>query len=153
MAQNAFDLGVTRLAHDDHAVALAYQALGSHMNLLHVGAGGVDHGKAALASGVNDLRHHAVGADNHSARRSVVQGVGQTNACLGELAHHDGIMDERAQGVDLIVLPRLRRGSQRHVECTLHAVAGTGVGSDFDGGGVCLAGHSLGSVNNFLAHG
>ena len=153
MAQNALDLGVARLAHDDYAVALAHQALGRHMNLLHVGAGGIDHGKATLTSGLDHLRHHAVGADDHGARRGVVQGVCQTNARLGKLAHHDGVMNERAQGVDLSVLPRLRGGRQRHVERALHAVTGAGVGSDLDGGGVCLAGHSLGSVHEFLNHG
>ena len=153
MAQNALDLGVARLAHDDYAVALAHQALGRHMGLLHVGAGGIDHGKASLVSGIDDLRHHAVGADDHGARRGVIQGVGQTHACLGEFAHHDGVMDERAQRVDLSVLPCLRCGGQRHVERALHAVAGAGVGSDLDGGGVCLAGHSLGSVHEFLNHG
>ena len=91
VAQNALDLGMARLAHDDHTVALAHQALGGYMDLLNVGAGGVDHGKAALASGVNDLRHHTVGADDHGAR--------------------------------------------------------------YDGGGVCLAGHGLGGVHDFLAHG
>ena len=75
-----------------------------------------------------------------------------TCACLGKLAHHDGVMDERAQGVDLSVLPHLRRGGQRHIECTLHAVAGAGVSGNLDGGGVCLAGRSLGSVHDFLAH-
>ena len=43
VAKNALDLGVTRLAYDHHAVALAHQALGCHMDFLHVGAGGVDH--------------------------------------------------------------------------------------------------------------
>ena len=62
-------------------------------------------------------------------------------------------MDERAQRVDLSVLPHLRGGRQGHIERALNAVAGAGVGSDFDGGGVCLAGHGLGSVHDFLAHG
>ena len=144
---------MARLAHDDHAVAFAHQALGRHMNLLHVGAGGVDHGKAALASGVNDLRHHAVGADNHGAGCGVVQGVGQTDACLIKLAHHDGVMDERTQGMDLSALPCLRRGGQRHIERTLYAVASAGVGGDLDGGRVCLVRRSRGGVRHVLAHG
>ena len=110
MAQNTLDLGVTRLAYDHHAVAFAHQALGCHMDLLHVGAGGVDHVEAARAGSIDHLRYHTVGADNHGARRGVIQGVGQAHTCLGELAYHDGVMDERTQGVDLSALPRLRRG-------------------------------------------
>ena len=109
--------------------------------------------EATLASGIDDLRHHTVRANDHGARRGIVKGLSQTDARLGKLAHHDGIMDERAQGVDLSVLPRLRGGRQGHIERTLHAVAGASVGGDFDGGGVCLAGHSLGSVHDILAHG
>ncbi len=56
------------------------------MDLLHVGAGGVDHVEAALACGIDHLRHHTVGANDHGARCGVVQGLGQTNARLGELA-------------------------------------------------------------------
>lgn len=153
MTQNALDLGMPRLAHDEHAIALSYQALGSHVDLLDVGAGGIDYVEAAIASGLDHLRHHAVSANDHGARCGVVQGLGQTDARLGKLAHHDGVMDERAQGVDLSGLPRLRGGRQCHIERALHAVAGAGVGSDFDGGGVCLSGHSLGSVHDFLAHG
>ena len=153
MAQDALDFGVARLAHDYHVVALAYQALRRHVDLFHVGAGGIDHVEATLASGIDDLRHHTVRANDHGARRGIVKGLSQTDARLGKLAHHDGIMDERAQGVDLSVLPRLRGGRQGHIERTLHAVAGASVGGDFDGGGVCLAGHSLGSVHDILAHG
>ena len=153
MAQTALDLGVTRLAYDHHAVALAYQALGGHMDLLHVGARGVDDVKAALASGIDDLRHHAVGADDRGAGCGVVQGVGQTDACLGELAHHDGVMDERTQGMDLSALPCLRRGGQRHVERALHAVAGAGVCCDLDGRRCCLVGRSRGGVRHVLDHG
>ena len=152
MAQNALDLGMTRLAHDDHAVALAYQALSGHVDLLHVGAGGVDHGKAAVAGGVDDLRHHAVGADDHRARCGVVQGLCQSHARLGKFAHHDGVMDERAQGVDLRALPCLRGGFQRHVECALYAVAGAGVGGDLDGGDGVLGG-GRGGVLHVLTHG
>ena len=94
-----------------------------------------------------------MGADDHGARYGIVQGVGQTDARLGELADHDGVMDERTQRVDLSALFRLRGGRQCHIERTLHAVAGAGVGGDFDGGGVCLAGHGLGGVHDFLAHG
>ena len=144
---------MARLAHDDHAVAFAYQALGGHVDLLDVRAGGVDDVKATLASGIDHLRHHAVGADDHGARCGVVQALGQANASFGELAHHDGVMDERPQGVDLSVLLRLRGGRQCHIERTLHAVAGAGVGGDLDSGGVCLAGHSLGGVHDFLVHG
>ena len=153
MAQDALDFGVARLAHDDHAVALAHQALGRHVDLLHVGAGGVDDVKATLASGINDLRHHAVGADDHSARRGVVQGVGQTDACLGELAYHDRVMDERTQGMDLSALPCLRRSGQRHIERTLYAVASAGVGGDLDCRRGCLVGRSRGGIHDFLAHG
>ena len=96
MAQDALNLGVARLAHDDHTVALAHQTLGRHMDLLDVGAGGIDHGKATPASGLDHLRHHTVRANDHGARCDIVQGVGQTDACLGKLAHHDGVMDERA---------------------------------------------------------
>ena len=95
VAQNTLDLGVTRLAYDHHAVALAHQALGCNMDLLDVRAGGVDDVKATLAGSIDHLRHHAVGADDHGARCGVVQGFGQANACLSELAHHDGVMDER----------------------------------------------------------
>ena len=122
------------------------------MNLLHVGAGGIDHGKAAFASGIDDLRHHTVGANDHGARCGIVQGVGQTDACLGELTHHDGVMDERTQRVDLSALPRLRRGGQRHVERALYAVAGAGVGGDFDGGDDLLSG-GRGGIHDFLTHG
>ena len=153
MAQNALDLGVARFAHDDHAVALTHQALGRHMDLLDVGAGGIDHGKAAFASGIDDLRHHTVGANDHGARCGIVQGVGQTDACLGELTHHDGVMDERTQRVDLSALPRLRRGGQRHVERALYAVAGAGVGGDFDGGRAALVGRGRGGAHNVLVHG
>ena len=153
MAQDALDLGMARLAHDEHAITLAYQALGGHVNLLHVGAGGIDNVEATLASGFDHLRHHTVSANDHGARCGVVQGLGQTDACLVKLAHHDGVMDERAQGVDLSVLPRLRGGRQCHIERTLHAVAGAGVSSDFDGGGVCLAGNGLYGAHDFLAHG
>ena len=152
MAQNALDLGVARLANDDYAVALAHQALGRHMDLLHVWAGGVDYGKVTLASGLDHLRHHAVGADDHGARSGVVQGVCQTNACLGEFAHHDGVMDERTQGVDLSVLPRLRGGRQGHIERALHAVAGARVGSDLDGGDDLLCGGRSG-IHDVLTHG
>ena len=148
MAQDALNLGVARLAHDEHAIALANQALGRHMDLLDVGAGGIDHVEAALVSCLNHLRHHTVRANDHGARCGI-----QTDACLGKLAHHDGVMDERTQGVDLSGLPRLRGGRQGHIERALHAVAGAGVGSDFDGWGVCLAGHSLGSIHDILAHG
>ena len=153
MAQDALNLGVTRLTHDDHAVALAHQALGRHMDLLHVGAGGVDHGKAAPASGIDDLRHHAVRANDHGSRCGVVQGLCQTDACLGELAHHDRVMDERTQGMDLIALPCLRRSGQRHIERTLYAVASAGVGGDLDGRRGCLVGRGHGSVRHVLAHG
>ena len=61
-------------------------------------------------------------------------------------------MDERAQGVDLSVLPRLWRGGQCHIECTLHAVAGTGMRCDFDGGEDLLSG-GRGGIHDFLAHG
>ena len=122
------------------------------MDLLHVGAGGIDHGKATPASGIDDLRHHAVGADDHGARRGVVQGVGQTDACLGELAYHDGVMDERAQRVDLSALPCLRCGGQRHVERALHAVAGAGMRCDLDGGDSLLGG-GRGGIHNVLTHG
>ena len=152
MTQDALDLGVARLAHDDHAVALAHQALGRHVDLLHVGAGGIDHGKAALASSLDDLRHHAVRANNHGARCGVVQGVCQINACLGELAHHDGVMDERAQRVDLSALPCLRRGGQCHVERALNAVAGAGMRCDLDGGEDLLSG-GRGGIHDVLAHG
>ena len=76
MAQDALHLGMARLAHDEYAIALAHQPLGGHVDLLHVGTGGVDHGKAAFASGVNDLRHHTVRTNDHSARRGVLQSVG-----------------------------------------------------------------------------
>ena len=141
-----------RLAHDDHTVALAHQALGRHMDLLHVGAGGIDHVEAALAGSIDHLRHYAVCADDHGTRCCVVQGLGQANACLGELAYHDGIMDERTKRVDLSALPRLRRGGQRHVERALYAVAGAGVGGDLDGGDDLLSG-GRGSVHDFLTHG
>ena len=72
VAQDALNLGMARLAYDYHAVALAYQALGGHMDLLHVGTGGVDHGKVTLASGIDHLRHHAVSADDHGARCGIV---------------------------------------------------------------------------------
>ena len=153
MAQDALDLGVARLAHDDHAVAFAYQALGGHVDLLDVRAGGVDDVKVTLASGIDHLRHHAVGADDHGARCGVVQGLCQTNACLSKLAHHDGVMDERTQGMDLIALPCLRRSGQRHIECTLYAVASAGVGGDLDGRRGCLVGRGHGSVRHVLAHG
>ena len=152
MAQDALDLGVARLAHDDHTVALAHQALGRHVDLLHVGAGGIDHGKVALASGLDDLRHHAVRANDDGARCGVVQGLGKTDACLGELAHHDGVMDERTQRVDLSALPCLRRGGQCHVERALYAVAGTGMRCDFDGGDDLLSG-GRGGIHDVLAHG
>ena len=142
-----------RLTHDHHVVALAHQALGCHMDLLHVGAGGVDHGKVALAGSIDYLRHHAVGADDHGAGCGVVQGVGQTDACLSKLAHHDGVMDERPQGVNLSALLCLRRSGQRHIERTLYAVASAGVGGDLDGRRGCLAGHSRGGVRHVLAHG
>ena len=144
---------MTRLAHDDHAVALAYQALSGHVDLLHVGAGGVDHGKVALAGGIDHLRHHAVGADDHGARCGVVQGLGQSHARLGKFAHHNGVMDERAQGVDLRALPCLRCGGQRHVERALHAVAGAGVGGDLDGGRSGLVGRGRGGIHHVLTHG
>ena len=152
VTQDALNLGVARLAHDNHTVALAHQALGRHVDLLDVGAGGIDHSKAALASSLDDLRHHAVRANDHGARCGVVQGVCQTDACLGELAHHDGVMDERAQGVDLSALPCLRRGGQRHVECTLNAVTGAGMRCDFDGGDDLLSG-GRGGIHDVLAHG
>ena len=57
----------------------------------------------------------------------------RADAGLGKLAYHDGVMDERTQRVDLCVLPCLRRGRQCHIERTLHAVAGAGVGGDLDG--------------------
>ena len=153
MAQDALHLGVTWLAYDHHAVALAHQALGCNMDFLYVGAGGVYDVKATLASGIDHLRHHAVGADDHGAGCGVVQGVGQTDACLGELAHHDGVMDERTQGMDLSALSCLRRGGQRHIERTLYAVASAGVGGDLDGGRVCLVRRSRGGVRHVLAHG
>ena len=62
-------------------------------------------------------------------------------------------MDERTQRVDLSTLPCLRRGGQRHVERTLHAVAGAGMRCDLDGGGGGLAGRSLDGVHDVLAHG
>ena len=142
-----------RLTHDHHVVALAHQALGCHVNLLDVRAGGVDDVKATLASGIDDLRHHTVGADDHGAGCGIIQVLGQANACLSELAYHDGVMNERTQGMDLSALPCLRGGGQRHIERTLYAVAGAGVGCDFDGGSVCLARRRLGSVHDFLAHG
>ena len=144
---------MARLAHDEYAVAFAHQALGRHMNLLHVGAGGVDHVVAAFTSGIDDLRHHAVGADDHGAGCGVVQGFGQANACLSELAYHDGVMDERPQGMDLSALTCLRRGGQRHIERTLYAVASAGVGGDLDGRRGCLVGRSRGGVRHVLAHG
>ena len=110
VAQNTLNLGVTWLAYDHHAVALAHQALGCHMDLLHVRAGGVDDVKATLASGIDHLRHHSVRANDYGARCGVVQVLGQANACLSKLAHHDGVMDERTQGMDLSALPCLRRG-------------------------------------------
>ena len=152
VAQNALDLGVARLAHDDYAVALAHQALGRHMDLLHVGAGGVDHGKTTLAGSIDHLRHHTVGADDHGARCGVVQGLCQTDARLGELAYHDGVMDERTQGVDPSALLCLRRGGQCHVERTLNAVAGARVGSDLDGGDDLLCGGRSG-IHDVLTHG
>ncbi len=72
MAQDALNLGVARLAHDNHAVALAYQALRRHVDFFHVGAGGIDYVETALASGLDHLRHHAVRADDHGARCGVV---------------------------------------------------------------------------------
>jgi len=101
---------MARLTHDHHAIALAYQALRRHMNLFHVGAGGIYHGKATLASGIDHLRHHSVRANDYGARCGVVQVLGQANACLSKLAHHDGVMDERTQGMNLSALPCLRRG-------------------------------------------
>jgi len=144
---------MARLAHDEYAVALAHQPLGGHVDLLDVRAGGVDDVKATLAGSIDDLRHHAVGADDYGARRCVVQGFGQANACLSELAHHDGVMDERTQGMDLSALPCLRRGGQRHIERTLYAVASAGVGGDLDGRRGCLVGRGRGSVRHVLAHG
>ena len=94
-----------------------------------------------------------MGADDHGARRCAVQGFGQANACLSELAHHDGVMDERTQGMDLSALPCLRRGGQRHIERTLYAVASAGVGGDLDGRRCCLVGRGRGSVRYVLAHG
>ena len=44
--------------------------------------------------------------------------------------------------MDLSGLSRLRGGRQGHIERALHAVAGAGVGSDLDGGGVDLSGYS-----------
>ena len=123
------------------------------MDLFHVGAGGVDHGKTAIVSCINYLRHHAVSADDYGARCCVVQGLGQANTSLGELAHHDGVVDEWPQGVDLSALPYLRRGGQRHVERALHAVAGASMGCDLDGGRVVLVGRSRGSALNVLVHG
>ena len=153
VAQDALHLGMAWLAYDHHAVALAHQALGCHMDLLHVGAGGVDHVEAARAGSINHLRHHAVGADDYGAGCGVVQVLGQANACLSELAHHDGVMDERTQGMDLSALPCLRRGGQRHIERTLYAVASAGVGGDLDGRRCCLVGRGRGSVRHVLAHG
>jgi len=80
------------------------------MDLLHVRAGGVDDVKATLASGIDHLRHHSVRANDYGARCGVVQVLGQANACLCKLAHHDGVMDERTQGMDPSALPCLRRG-------------------------------------------
>ena len=110
VTQNALDLGMPRLAYDHHAVPLVHQALGCHMDLLHVGAGGVDHVEAALAGSIDYLRHHAVGADDHGAGCGIIQVLGQANACLSELAYHDGVMDERPQGMDLSALTCLRCG-------------------------------------------
>ena len=153
MTQNALDLGMPRLTHDHHVVALAHQALGCHVNLLDVRAGGVDDVKATLASGIDHLRHLTVGADDHGAGCGIIQVLGQANACLSELAYHDGVMNERTQGMDLSALPCLRRGGQRHIERTLYAVASAGVGGDLDGGRVCLVRRSCGGVCHVLAHG
>ena len=152
VAQDALHLGMARLAHDKYAIALAHQPLGGHVDLLDVRAGGVDDVKATLAGSIDHLRHHAVGADDHGARRCVVQGFGQANAYLIKLAHHDGVMDERTQGVNLSALPCLRCGGQRHIERTLYAVASAGVGGDLDGRSGYLVGRSLGGVRHVLAH-
>ena len=101
---------MARLTHDEYAIALAHQPLGGHVDLLDVRAGGVDHVEAALAGSIDHLRHYAVCADDYGTRCCVVQGLGQANACLSKLAHHDGVMDERTQGMDLSALTCLRCG-------------------------------------------
>ena len=94
-----------------------------------------------------------MGADDHGAGCGIIQVLGQANACLIKLAHHDGVMDERTQGMDLSALPCLRRGGQRHIERTLYAVAGAGMGCDLDGGRAALVGRGRGGAHNVLVHG
>ena len=97
--QDAFDLGVARLPHDDDLVALGGEFGGGVVRLLHMGAGGIDYAQAASMGTFDDLRYHAVAANDHRARRLHLVDVGHRgHATLSEALYDAGVVDERTEG-------------------------------------------------------
>ena len=125
MRKSRRHLGMARLAHDDHTVALSRELLGSAMDLLHKGAGSVDHRRAELARlGLFGWRHAVSAKDKRAAGR--LAGVAHDQgAALGKACHHTRVMDERTKGAH--ARRALRKGVLSHLESALDAIAGTGL--------------------------
>ena len=132
MAEDGLHLGMPRLAHDEHLVAVALEALGRVVHALHVGAGGVHHGKAALLRDLLHLGHHAVRAKHKGRSCRGRHVVDYCDAGAGKPCNHLRVVDEGPERVDRPV------GVLCHVvhevERALDAVAGAGVLGDGDGG-------------------
>ena len=121
MTKDAFYLGVPGFSDDDYPIALTAETLCRMLNLLDVGACGVNHLEPTLAGTLNNRGHDPVGADDDRGRGRHLDVVGNGDAMPLQVGDDDRVMDERTQGLDLAAL----LGSVLdHLEGALHAVAG-----------------------------
>lgn len=100
VAENRFDLGVPRLAHDEHLIAQLLEPLAAVVDAFDVGAGRVDHVKAEIARGLLHLRNDAMGAQHERGACLCGHIVHHGDALARQALDHLGVMDERAQRVD-----------------------------------------------------
>ena len=135
MAERALYLGMAVLAHDDELVALSHEPLRRAVALLDEGAGRVEHRGTGRAGSLLDCGRHAVGPQEQGRALPHLVGRGDhRDARALQLAHHDGVVDERAERVHRALGGATRL--ERKLERALHAEAGAGlVGHDDARGG------------------
>ena len=97
-AQNAHNLGMLPLAHDDHGDALLRGRAHHLVNAGYEGAGGVQDLATQRLERLDLPATHAVGANHHAgAPGDVLQCVHAGHALARELFHHLRIVDDRAE--------------------------------------------------------
>ena len=114
------------LPHDHHGIALPAKLDGVLLHLAHKRAGGIDQVEAALHSLLDELGAGAVAADDDGAAARLVEVGGLENALLCEAGHHQGVVDEGAQGVNGL-------GRALAAQCQLQRAVDAVAGSRFLG--------------------